>query len=115
MKGDSFMELVFNNGQKITAINIHEQKRIYSAPQRWELKISATDNLSSDELDDLLVPDNISYMEYEIDDETKVISGYDTVDFLSKTIAEDATGTRITLDITLLKEMKEDEENESQI
>ena len=109
------MDLTFNNGQKLTVNAIYEQKRVYSAPQMWELKISAEDNLSSEALDALLIPENISHIEYEICGETQAINGYDTVDFISKAISEQDTETIIALNITLLKEIKEDEENESQI
>lgn len=74
--------------------------------KKWMLEIISSDDLSSNELDELLVPENISSMTYTKDDGTvETISGYDTVDTAKKKI----TSEEIILTIKLLKEITKNE------
>ena len=78
---------------------VEEQKRVYSRPVMWELKIESGEDLTSAELDALLTSGNISSLRYYNGERFKTLTGYDTVDFVSKTVTE----TGVSLKITLLK------------
>ena len=99
------MYITFANSETLGVSLVKEQKRVYSLPTMWELTVESDTDLTSSELDALLVAENISVLSYYNGIETKTLSGYDTVDFVMKTVTE----TGVSLCIKLLKE----EENPS--
>ena len=94
------MYITFANSETLGVSLVKEQKRVYSLPTMWELTVESDTDLTSSELDALLVPENISVLSYYNGIETKTLSGYDTVDFVMKTVTE----TGVSLCIKLLKE-----------
>ncbi len=95
------MYITFANSQTLNVSMVKEQKRIYALPMKWELTIVSNEDMTSDELDELLTPENIASIEYYNGMETKTLTGYDTVDFVSKTVTE----TEVSLTIKLLKKI----------
>lgn len=103
------MYITFANSETLNVSLVKEQKRVYSLPMMWELTIESDTDLTSSELDTLLVPENIGVLSYYNGIDTKTLTGYDTVDFVMKSVTE----TGISLCIKLLKEIEEETENES--
>ena len=99
------MYITFANSQTLNVSMVKEQKRIYALPMKWELTIVSDEDMTSDELDELLTPENIASIEYYNGMETKTLTGYDTVDFVMKSVTE----TGISLCIKLLKEIEDSE------
>ena len=95
------MILTFGNGRSLAVSSVSEKKSVYRLPQVWELTIQSNEDMTSDELDGLLTPENIASIEYYNGMETKTLTGYDTVDFVSKTVTE----TEVSLTIKLLKKI----------
>lgn len=94
------MNIVFNNSATLNVTFVKEEKRVYSVPQKWALTIESGTDLTSDELDALLAPENIGFMQYDNGTEVKTLTGYNSIDYVSKQI--DTSG--IALRIVLLKE-----------
>jgi len=103
------MYIIFANSETLNVSLVKEQKRVYSLPMMWELTMESDTDLTSSELDALLVPENISVLSYYNGIDTKTLTGYETVDFVTKSVRE----TGISLCIKLLKEIEEETENES--
>ena len=100
------MYITFANSQTLNVSMVKEQKRIYALPMKWELTIVSDEDMTSDELDELLTPENIASIEYYNGMETKTLTGYDTVDFVSKTVTE----KEVSLTIKLLKKIDSNNE-----
>lgn len=96
------MTISFADGTTLSSAQVTEDKRIYSLPQKWELKIVSNTDLTSEELDALLTADNMSEITCTNNDGiVSEFSGYDYVDRASKTYTESG----VVLTIVLQKEV----------
>lgn len=92
------MTIQFLDGTTLHVTQINEDKRIYSAPKKWELKLISDEDLTSLELDALLVEENISKLLCVKEDGTSSeILGYSFVDRVSKTKTNDVVSLIIVL------------------
>lgn len=100
------MTISFADGTALSSAQVTEDKRIYSEPKKWELKITSDTDISSEELDRALTPTNISKITCEKNDGTVAeFSDYSYVDRVSKT----HTDSGVALVIIIQKELAEDE------
>lgn len=104
------MELHFPNESTLAVSQIAENKRIYSSPQKWELKLTVNSALTSEALDILLKASNLSPLTLTNNaGEEFIFSGYNDVDSISKYISEQGT----TMTIVLQKSIAEETEDEN--
>ena len=103
------MDVTFNNGTVLNVSTVTENKLIYAAPKKWELRITSDTDISSNALDELLTEENIKTIRHtKADGDTSVFSGYSTVDTVKKTY--NAQG--VSLIIVLKKEDTSNDESE---
>ena len=96
------MQVEFANGVVIGATQVSEERKVYSEPKKWELKIISDTDLSSDDLDVLLCRENINKITHTLDNgSVATIKGYNKVEKVYK--VSNAGG--VSLIIILQKEL----------
>ena len=99
------MTITFLNGKEINVLSVAEDKKIHVVPKKWELIITSNTDLSSEELDALLVEENMLKLLHQKDDGTvKEILNYNEVTKVNKVHYSDG----VTMTIVLRKEITED-------